>query len=197
MRDPVGARGWSATGHVHLASRRTYIVLNQVNARVFFLLMAARLVGNYVYAWGGEEPDEGGYDCSGFATTILTETARAWPPVYDNVRRNPHELFTYLDHQGCPDITDSRLFTPGCIVFYRTRGHDFTHVTIHATTVPMISLNGQMKEVGPLGFEAGGGGEQTDSPRAALRASAGIRLTATDHHGSQEWVAKDPFVLVG
>jgi hypothetical protein len=60
----------------------------------------------------------------------------------------------------------------------------------------MISLNGHMKEVGPLGFEAGGGGDQTDSPRAALWASAGIRLTATDHHGCKEWVEKDPFVLL-
>ena len=34
-------------------------MLDQVNARVFLLLMAARLVGDYVYAWGGEEADFG------------------------------------------------------------------------------------------------------------------------------------------
>ena len=171
-------------------------MLDQINARVFFLLMAARLVGDYLYAWGGDEPDEGGYDCSGFASTVLTQSARAWP-LYDNKRRSAHELFVYFDQKGCPDITDAAQFTPGCLVFYRTPGQDFSHVAIHATSVPQIALNGDMKEVGPLGFEAGGGGQGSDSPRAALRASAGIRLTATDHHGSQEFVAKDPFVLLG
>jgi hypothetical protein len=186
----------NANGLFRLPLARRAVVLNQFNARVFLLLMAARLVGDYVYAWGGEEAEEGGYDCSGFASTVLTQTARAWP-MYDNVRRSAQGLFEHFDGQGCPDITDPTLLTPGCLVFHRTPGHEFTHVAIHATTVPMISLNGHMKEVGPVGFEAGGGGEGTDSPRAALRASAGIRLTASDHHGGKEWVAKDPFVLLG
>ncbi len=41
---------------------------DHMDARVFLLLMAARMVGDYLYAWGGEEADEGGFDCSGFAS---------------------------------------------------------------------------------------------------------------------------------
>ena len=39
-----------------------------MNARVFLLMMAARMVGDYLYSWGGEEAAEGGFDCSGFAS---------------------------------------------------------------------------------------------------------------------------------
>jgi cell wall-associated NlpC family hydrolase len=39
---------------------------DEINARVFLVLMAARMVGDYLYSWGGEEADEGGFDCSGF-----------------------------------------------------------------------------------------------------------------------------------
>lgn len=50
---------------------------DEMNARVFLLLMAARMVGDYLYSWGGEEAREGGFDCSGFASIALMQTARA------------------------------------------------------------------------------------------------------------------------
>ena len=47
---------------------------DHMNARVFLLLMAARMVGDYLYSWGGEETEEGGFDCSGFASVALMQT---------------------------------------------------------------------------------------------------------------------------
>jgi len=86
---------------------------------------------------------------------------------------------------------------PACLVFYRVPGKPFHHVAIHATTVPPLKLKSGVLEVGPVGFESGGSGSDVTSPRAALLASAGVRLTASDYHGKGvEWVAKDPFVLL-
>jgi hypothetical protein len=39
---------------------------DEINARLFLVLMAARKVGDYLNSWGGEEADDGGFDCSGF-----------------------------------------------------------------------------------------------------------------------------------
>jgi hypothetical protein len=48
-----------------------------------------------------------------------------------------------------------------------------------------------------MAFESGGGDSTASSPRVALRTSAGVRLTASDYHGTGvEWVAKDPFVQI-
>jgi hypothetical protein len=175
------------------------MLLNQFNARVFFLLLAARLVGEYLDAWGSERQDEGGDDCSGFATTALRQTACAWPTLYDGNRRNARDLYWYYEERGAPDITDVRRFTPGCLVFYRRPGgaDTFGHVAIHAATVPTMSRHGAMIEVGPLAFETGGGRTDTDSPWRALLESARIRLTATDQHPLIAFVAKDPFILLG
>ncbi|MCP4151909.1 MAG: hypothetical protein GY757_29475 [bacterium] len=63
--------------------------------------------------------------------------------------------------------------------------------------MPDLKLKNVSKEVGPIAFEASGGGSGTISPRIALLRSAGIRLTATNFHGENvDWVAKDPFELL-
>jgi len=168
-----------------------------VDARVFLLLMAARMVGDYLYSWGGEEADEGGYDCSGFVSIALIQAARAWPKLYDGGRSTATGLYQYYHARSCPDIAKVADLKPACLVFYRVPGKPFHHVAIHATTVPSLKLKAGVLEVGPVGFESGGSGSAATSPRAALLASAGVRLTASDYHGKGvEWVAKDPFVLL-
>ncbi|MFQ5528346.1 MAG: NlpC/P60 family protein [Thermoanaerobaculia bacterium] len=168
------------------------------DARVFLLLMAARMVGNYLYYWGGEEADEGGFDCSGFASVALMQAARAWPDLYGGGRTTARGLYAHFDQRGCPDITDVDDLKPGCLLFYRRPGQNIHHVAIHAANVPSLKLDQGNFETGPIAFESGGSGSAATTPRAALMASAGVRLTASDRHGSGvEWVAKDPFVLLG
>jgi hypothetical protein len=173
-----------------------------MDARVFLLLMAARMVGDYLYAWGGEEAGEGGFDCSGFASVALMQTARAWPEIYDGGRTTAAGLYQYYDNKGCRDIRQIENLKPGTLVFYRKPSQRIHHVAIHATTVPLIKLAGGSHdrlpvEVGPVAFESGGSGSAATTPRAALLASAGVRLTASDQHGrGVEWVAKDPFTLL-
>ena len=169
-----------------------------MDARVFLLLMSARMVGDDLYSWGGEEVEEGGFDCSGFASVALMQTARAWPSVYSEGRTTAQGLYNHFDGKGCPDIDQVEALLPGCLVFYRRPGEKTHHVAIHATVVPPLTKGGKTLPVGPVAFEAGGGGSKTTSPQAALRSSAGVRLTASDQHGhGVEWVAKDPFVLLG
>lgn len=170
---------------------------DELNARVFLLMMAARMVGDYLYSWGGEEAEEGGFDCSGFASVALMQLARAWPALYDGGRSTAAGIYDYYTQRGVPDITDLQHLKPGCLVFYRRPGKRIHHIAIHATTVPALRTPDDSLDVGPVAFEAGGGGSRTTSPRAALCSSAGVRLTATDRHGhGVEWVAKDPFVLL-
>lgn len=169
-----------------------------LDGRVFLLLLAARMVGDYLYAWGGEETGEGGFDCSGFASVALLQAARAWPGLYDGGRNTAQGLYDYYDERGCPDITGIDDLKPGCLVFYRRPGRRIHHVAIHATTVPPLRRGGGEMAVGPVAFESGGGGSDTTSPRAALCRSAGVRLTASDQHGTGvEWVGKDPFETLG
>ena len=172
-----------------------------LNARMFLILMAARKLGNFLYAWGGESAKEGGYDCSGFVSLALMETARAWPSVYQGGRTTAAGLYTYFNKKKCPDITEESDLKPGCLLFYRNSRKRITHIAIHAVTVPNIRLTEYGKKktvpVGPVAFEAGGSGSKAVSPRAALRDSAGIRITASTYSGGREWVTKDPFVLIG
>ncbi len=170
---------------------------DEMNARVFLLLMAARMVGDYLYSWGGEEAQEGGFDCSGFASIALMQTARAWPKLYSGGRSTARGIYTYYHRRGCPDITKVNDLKPGCLVFYRRPEKRIHHVAIHATHVPDLTQKQGKVPVGPVAFESGGGGSKTTSPRAALRQSSGVRLTASDYHGTGvEWVAKDPFILL-
>jgi hypothetical protein len=172
-------------------------VASSLDARVFLILMAARMVGDYLYAWGGEEADEGGFDCSGFASVALIQTARGWPGLFGGGRCTAAALYQYYDQRGCPDIRQVSALLPGCLVFYRRPGKTIHHVAIHAVDVPSLQLGGALRPVGPVAFEAGGSGSVATSPRAALLASATIRLSASDHHGEGvEWVAKDPFRLL-
>ena len=170
---------------------------DEMNARVFLLLMAARMVGDYLYSWGGEEADEGGFDCSGFVSIALMQTARAWPRVYTGGRSTAQAIYTYYNKRECPDITAVKDLKPGCLVFYRRPGKRIHHVAIHAADIPPINQKQGNLRVGPVAFESGGGGSKTTSPRAALKSSAGVRLTASDFHGTGvQWVAKDPFLLL-
>jgi hypothetical protein len=161
------------------------------------------MVGDYLYAWGGEESEEGGFDCSGFASVALMQTARVWPEIYTGRRTTANGLYEYYNNRGCPDIIRIEELKPGVLVFYRRPGRRFHHVAIHATTVPPInltSLSGNIKPlpVGPVAFESGGSGSAATTPRAALKASAGVRITASDYHGEGvEFIAKDPFILIG
>jgi hypothetical protein len=169
-----------------------------LDARVFLLLMAARMVGDYLYSWGGEEADEGGFDCSGFVSIALMQAARGWPDLYADGRCTAADLYRYYDQRGCPDLAHLGDLLPGCLVFYRRPGKPIHHVAIHAVDVPDLNLGGALRPVGPVAFEAGGSGSAATSPRAALVASATIRLSASDHHGDGvEWVGKDPFLLLG
>ncbi len=169
-----------------------------LDARVFLLMMSARMLGDYLYSWGGEEADEGGFDCSGFVSIALMQTARAWPGLYDGGRSTARGLYRYYDRKGCPDITKLKDLKPGCLVFYYRPEKSIHHIAIHATDVPPLRIGARELPVGPIAFESGGGGSKTTSPRAALRKSAAVRVTASDFHGTGvKWKAKDPFLLLG
>lgn len=173
---------------------------DRLDAQMFFIPLAARNVGDYLYSWGGEAATEGGFNCSGFVWSALRQAARAWPALYDGPRSTAHDLYLYFDARGCPDISTVEDLMPGCLVFYRRLEPTarFHHVAIHAATIPPIVTPGGDAKVGPVAFEAGGGGSDTTSPRVALCRSAGVRLTASDRQGRDvEWLAKDPFVVLG
>ena len=65
------------------------------------------------------------------------------------------------------------------------------HIVIHSASVPGLLVDRTPVKVGPIAFESGGGCRKITSPRAALRQSAAVRVTASDYHGKNvEWVAK-------
>ncbi len=166
------------------------------DARSLAVVLASRMVGN-LYSWGGESLQEGGFDCSGFVGEVLTQTAAAWPQLYDGRRRTARGLYLHFKEHGVPDITRVGDLLPGAVVFYRRPGKPIHHVAFHVATVPAVRLEDGANEVGPLAFEAGGSGSKATTPRAALLASAGVRMSASDYHGQGvEWVGKDPFSLI-
>jgi hypothetical protein len=177
-----------------------------MDARSFLILMGARKVGNYLYAWGGDAGEEPGLDCSGFVCSILTETNRAWPGLYTGGRTTASALYKWFDERGLPDINKMSDLTPGSIVFYHNKSKPTSkifHVALHVTNVPDIRLKQGLTNkflsmpVGPVSFEAGGSGSDATTPRNALLKSATVRLTASDEHGrGVTWVAKDPFLLL-
>jgi hypothetical protein len=177
-----------------------------MDARAFLILMGARKVGNYLYAWGGDAGEEPGLDCSGFVTSILADTNRAWPGLYTGGRTTAKALYKWFDDRGLPDIEKTEDLTPGSIVFYHNKSKtpaSIFHVALHVTNAPDIRLKQGLNNtfvsmpVGPIAFEAGGSGSDAIHPRAALIKSATVRITASDEHGRDvKWVAKDPFVLL-
>jgi len=161
------------------------------DCRALLCLFGARMAGHFLYSWGGESSEEGGYDCSGMISTVLAQTCRFWPALYDGQRRTAQGLRDYFIARGCTELKgDPEQLRPGCLVFYARPGHAIHHVALHLCTVPL--------GVGPVALEAGGGGSRTTSPREALLASAGVRLTASDQHGQGvTWTAVDPIEVLG
>jgi hypothetical protein len=173
--------------------------VNATDARVALCVLAARESGDHLYIWGGDRADEGGFDCSGFICDLLMKANRLWPGIYIGGRTTAHLIHHYYDELGVPDIEDVDELLPGSIMFYRKRGElRFFHTALHVCTLGEFSLaNGDTAPIGPIAIESGGAGPFSTSPRDALRASAGVRMTASDSHGrGVEWVAKDPFAVL-
>lgn len=175
--------------------------MSALDARVLFLMLAQQKVGGALYMWGGESNDEGGFDCSGYVCDTLIRTARAWPDLYGGGRLTAQGLYDYFAQRGDFNGPSLEGLLPGALAFYRRPGKRFHHVAIHVVTVPPIQLKAalggggqQLYPVGPIAFEAGGGGSRIDSPRDALQANAAVRLSDTDSHGrGVEAVYLDPF----
>ena len=173
--------------------------MNVIAARVALCVLASRESGDHLYIWGGDSADEGGFDCSGFVCDLLMRANRLMPGIYLGGRTTAHMIHTYYDKLGVPDINDVDELEPGMILFYRMGGEArFFHTALHIFTLDEFGLvNGDTAPIGPVAIESGGAGSFSTSPREALKASAGVRMTASDVHGrGVEWVAKDPFSLL-
>ena len=173
--------------------------MNLIDARVAFCVLASRESGDHLYIWGGESSAEGGFDCSGFVCDLLMRANHLWPGIYGDGRTTAQGLYDYYTRISVPDIEELDDLLPGSIVFYRRSEHSrIFHVALHVCNLDEFALpNGNTAPIGPVAIESGGAGSFSTSPREALRASAGIRMTATDAHGKGVlWVAKDPFSVL-
>jgi hypothetical protein len=173
--------------------------VNLIDARVALCVLAARESGDHLYIWGGESSDEGGFDCSGFVCDLLMRANHLWPGIYTSGRTTAHSLYEYYSRKSVYDITDVDNLVPGSIVFYRRSLESrIFHVALHVFNLDEFILsNGRTVPIGPMAIESGGAGSYSKTPRDALRASAGVRMTASDYHGEHvKWVAKDPFTLL-
>ena len=178
--------------------------MRSIDARAALVFLASRELGEHVYLWGGESTAEGGFDCSGWVSHCLTELSRAYPEIYDGGRRTAAGLEAFFGDRDCPMIVDVGDLRPGCLVFFMSAfsGSRVYHVKLHVANVPPIQANpafggAHLKlPVGPLAIDSGGGGSRTTTPREALKQGAGIRLSASDHHGGATWFARDPFHLL-
>lgn len=171
--------------------------MKETDARVFLCTIARDVSGLYI--WGAESESEGGVDCSGYTSVVLTRGARVIPGLYDGVRRTSRGIFDYYRSRGAPIKSKIEHLLPGSIVFYnRGRGTRIFHVAIHLFNLDRVRAStGPGLPIGPVAIESGGGGSRTTTPRDALIASAGVRQTATDHHGrGVEWLAVDPIALL-
>ena len=167
------------------------------DARSYLVLYATRLLGR-PYMWGGESEAEGGDDCSGFVHEVLVALARHWPDLYDGERRSAAGLFGYFVNRGV--ATKGRVpdLVPGMAVFWHKQDA-IVHVRLHLATLPPMTAVGDhdLLPVGPVGIESSGGGPDVTSPRAALKATAGVRFCATDtYRGGTAWVALDFLSLI-
>ena len=173
--------------------------MKAIDARVAFCVLTARGSGDSLYIWGGDRADEGGFDCSGFVCDLLMRANRLWPGIYAGGRTTAHLLHKYYVDAGAAAITDIEELMPGSILFYRMRGElRYFHTALHICSLDEYNLiNGSTAEIGPIAIESGGAGSFSTSPREALKASAGVRMTASDAHGrGVEWVGLDPFSLL-
>jgi len=172
------------------------------DARALFILLAARRLSQQsLYMWGGESHEEGGFDCSGTVSELCTELNRSFPGFYTGGRTTAAGIRNWYLAKGCDEL----IFgagglpggtPPGSLVFFRLSGRSPHHVKVHLCTVPDTQLGAVKLPVGPIAMDSGGGGSQTTSPREALRSAAGIRLSASDQHGSAMGLVLDPFKLL-
>lgn len=164
--------------------------MSRLDARAFAILAASDFLGQ-TYVWGGDDDTEGGFDCSGLVSKVLTLTAKHWPLLYDGQRRTAAELYAFCERSRFPTIRDVAGLLPGCLVFYRHPGARIHHVSMHVGLVP--ADGGHV----PRCIEAGGAGSNAGTYRGALRASGSVRYSDSDYHGQGvEWVAADPFLAV-
>jgi hypothetical protein len=171
--------------------------MNIVDARVALCVLAARESGDHLYIWGGESSDESGFDCSGFVCDLLMRANHLWPGIYTGRRTTAHGLYEH--YNDASDIDKLEDLAPGSIMFYRRDIESrIFHVALHICDLDKFTLiSGRTVPIGPIAIESGGAGSQSTTPREALRASAGVRMTASDSHGRGiKWVAKDPFSLL-
>lgn len=154
------------------------------DARSFAVLRATRLLGE-PYVWGGDDVDEGGFDCSGLIHEVLNLTGEHWDGLAIPRLAARHIYRTMVD-RGAPVITDPADLRPGCLVFFaRLRGRIF-HVKFHVSSGPF----------GHLAIDAGGAGSNAVGLEQALQLAASVRMSSSIHHGGASWVAVDPFELI-
>lgn len=154
------------------------------DARAFAIMRATRLLGE-PYIWGGDDVDEGGFDCSGLVHEVMNLTGR----YYDNLsigRMAARNIFAAYTERGAPTITDPAKLRPGCLVFFaKHRGRIF-HVKLHIASGPF----------GHLAIDAGGAGSNAVDLEQALQLAASVRMSSSVTHHGASWVAVDPFELV-
>lgn len=158
--------------------------MRQDDARAFAIMRATRLLGE-PYIWGGDDVDEGGFDCSGLVHEVMNLTAKH----YDGLevgRVAARNLFVHYVERGAPTITDPAKLKPGCLVFFARRRGRIFHVKLHVASGPF----------GHLAIDAGGAGSNSVSLEQALKLAACVRMSSSIQHSGGSWVAVDPFELV-
>lgn len=149
------------------------------------------------YRWGGESPEEGGYDCSGRVSDRLAFAARFYPDLYDGARRTAAGLRSYYLDRGCIPIEKPSNLVPGCLTFHAMTGKAPHHVRIHLVTLPLFhGEHGLEEAVGPVACEYGGAGSDATTFRKALMRGAGFQLVASDRPNGEWWGAIDPFAVL-
>lgn len=154
--------------------------------RSFCVLVASEYLGQ-PYIWGGDDHDEGGFDCSGLVNEVFTRLGVYWPELLIP-RWSANSIYNHFVSAGAMPITDAGGLKPGCLVFFRRRpGSRMFHVKIHISSGPF----------GNLAIDAGGAGSDATNLSVALRRGAGVRMSESTIHGSADWIAIDPFALGG
>lgn len=162
------------------------------DARAYAVTQGASLIGE-PYRWGGEDSEEGGYDCSGLMHEILERVGAFWP-VLAIPRLPARGIFAHFSRLGCPSFTDPTKLKPGSLTFFRKPAGSIFHVKLHVATLP--PERGSTEQAFPA-IDAGGGGSRTTTLAAALRSAACVRHSSSIHHTrGSEWIGIDPFALL-